>query len=136
MTDRPRSMPAPARFGLTEERAERDLRAAGWWGTSGPANGGEPVLIALSRSPDPDMALRGLDRLREGDPAGWPALDKALRVDDGLRGRLCAVLGTSTALTDFLVAQPAQWHRLTGQGNGGRTPRSEFTKTLLTAVGP
>jgi [glutamine synthetase] adenylyltransferase / [glutamine synthetase]-adenylyl-L-tyrosine phosphorylase len=126
-------MPAPARFGLTEERAERDLRAAGWWGTAGPADGGEPVLIALSRSPDPDMALRGMDRLREGAPAGWPALDQALRTDDGLRGRLCAVLGTSTALTDFLVARPEQWQRL--RGNGNRTPRAEFTATLLTAVG-
>ncbi|HYS34561.1 MAG TPA: bifunctional [glutamine synthetase] adenylyltransferase/[glutamine synthetase]-adenylyl-L-tyrosine phosphorylase, partial [Pseudonocardiaceae bacterium] len=131
MTDRPRSMPAPARFGLTEERAERDLRAAGWWGTAGPTDGGEPVLVALSRSPDPDMALRGLDRLREGNPAGWPALDHALRADDGLRGRLCAVLGTSTALTDFLVAQPEQWHRLTGD----RTPRADFTAKLLAAVG-
>jgi glutamate-ammonia-ligase adenylyltransferase len=131
MTDRPRSMPAPARFGLTEERAERDLRAAGWWGTAGPTDGGEPVLVALSRSPDPDMALRGLDRLREGNPAGWPALDHALRADEGLRGRLCAILGTSTALTDFLVAQPEQWHRLTS----GRTQRAEFAATLLTAVG-
>src|SRR6266702_8403281 len=131
MTDRPRSMPAPARFGLTEERAERDLRAAGWWGTAGPTDGGEPVLVALSRSPDPDMALRGLDRLPEGNPAGWPALDHALRADDGLRGRLCAVLGTSTALTDFLVAQPEQWHRLTGD----RTPRADFTAKLLAAVG-
>src|SRR6266567_5876403 len=98
MTERPRTMPAPARFGLTEERAERDLRAAGWWGTSGPVNGGEPVLTALSRSPDPDLALRGLDRLRAADPAGWPTLDDALRTDATLRGRLCAVLGTSTAL--------------------------------------
>ena len=105
-------MPAPARFGLTEERAEDDLRAAGWWGTSGPVDGGEPVLLALSRSPDPDLALRGLDRLRAADPAGWPELDAVLRTDVGLRGRLCAVLGTSTALADFLVAHPGEWRRL------------------------
>jgi glutamate-ammonia-ligase adenylyltransferase len=136
MTDRVRSMPALARFGLTEERAEADLRAAGWWGSAGPTDGGEPILVALSRSPDPDLALRGLDRLREADSVEWKDLAHSLRNDTGLRGRLCGVLGTSTALSDFLVAQPEQWRRLTGTGKDEhRTPRLAFTETLLTAVG-
>src|ERR1700742_3382570 len=102
MPDRPRSTPALARFGLTDERAESELRAAGWWETTGPTPGSEAILISLSRSPDPDLALRGLDRSREADPSGWADVAEALRVDRPLRGRLCAVLGTSTALADFL----------------------------------
>jgi glutamate-ammonia-ligase adenylyltransferase len=124
-------MPAPARFGLTEERAEHDLRAAGWWDVAGPVDGGEPVLVALSRCPDPDLALRGVDRLRAADPAGWTALDEALRTEVGLRGRLCAVLGTSTTLADFLVARPTEWRRL---ATGGRTAVAAYTDTLLAAV--
>jgi glutamate-ammonia-ligase adenylyltransferase len=133
--DRARSTPALARFGLTEERAEQDLRAAGWWGPSGPVDGSEPILVALSRSPDPDLALRGLCRLREADPETWPELAGALCTDPGLRGRLCAVFGTSTALADFLVSQPEQWRRLAGTVAGQLTLRSAFTDTLLTVVG-
>ncbi|HEX5119703.1 MAG TPA: bifunctional [glutamine synthetase] adenylyltransferase/[glutamine synthetase]-adenylyl-L-tyrosine phosphorylase [Pseudonocardiaceae bacterium] len=133
MPDRPRSTPALARFGLTDERAESELRAAGWWDTSGPTSGSESILIALSRSPDPDLALRGLDRLREADPVGWPDVADALRADRPLRGRLCAVLGTSTALADFLVAQPEQWRRLVGAD--ALTPRTGYSEALLTTVG-
>jgi glutamate-ammonia-ligase adenylyltransferase len=122
-----------ARFGLTDERAESELRAAGWWDTTGPTPGSEAVLISLSRSPDPDLALRGLDRLREADPSGWADVAEALRVDRPLRGRLCAVLGTSTALADFLVAQPEQWRRLVGAD--ALTPRGAFSEALLTTVG-
>jgi glutamate-ammonia-ligase adenylyltransferase len=128
-------MPALARFGLTDERAEADLRAAGWWGPAGPMDGGEPILAALSRTPDPDLALRGLDRLREADNGGWQDLADGLRTDPGLRGRLLAVLGTSTALADFLVAQPEQWRRLAGTGVGDLTKRAVFTETLLSTVG-
>ncbi len=128
-------MPALARFGLTEERAEHDLRAAGWWRETGLVDGSEPILVALSRSPDPDLALRGMDRLREADPAAWPELAEALRTDPRVRGRLCAVLGTSTALADFLVAQPEQWRRLAGTGSGELVLRADFSEALLTTVG-
>src|ERR1043165_8595193 len=131
MTERPRSMPAPARFGLTPERAEADLRAAGGWGTSGPVDSGEPVLLALSRSPDPDLALRGLDRLRSADPAGWPGVDAVVRDDVGLRGRLWGGPGTSTGLADFLVAHPGEWRRL---ATGHRVSAAAYTETLLAAV--
>ncbi|WP_199434320.1 bifunctional [glutamine synthetase] adenylyltransferase/[glutamine synthetase]-adenylyl-L-tyrosine phosphorylase [Qaidamihabitans albus] len=114
MVERARPTASAARFGFTEDRAEADLRAAGWWGESGPANGGEPVLAALSRTPDPDLALRAIDRIREADPAGWPELSEALRVDAVLRGRLLAVIGSSSALADFLVSTPEQWRRLAG----------------------
>ena len=98
-------------------------------------DGGEAILTALSRSPDPDLALRGLDRIREADPSGWPDLASALATDAGLRGRLLSVLGTSSALADFLAAQPEQWRRLTGTEGGVLTPAAAFTETLLTTVG-
>ncbi|MBP2320583.1 glutamate-ammonia-ligase adenylyltransferase [Kibdelosporangium banguiense] len=112
MADRARTVPSTARFGLTDDRADAALRAAGWWDDGGPVKGAEPMLTALSRSPDPDLALRGMDRLRESAGAGWPRLDDALRGDRALRGRLIAVLGASTAFADFLVANPDSCHAL------------------------
>ncbi|MFT7841176.1 bifunctional [glutamine synthetase] adenylyltransferase/[glutamine synthetase]-adenylyl-L-tyrosine phosphorylase [Saccharothrix sp. BKS2] len=109
MTDPARTPTSPARFGLTEERSGEHLRAAGWWEGRGPADGYEPVLVALSRSPDPDLALRGAERLRAALGDRWSDLDAALRDNEALRGRLLAVLGSSTALADFLVANPERW---------------------------
>ena len=102
-----------ARLGLTEPWAEPTLTALGWWSGDGPVEGAEPIMWALARSPDPDLALRSVERLVEGltDRA---AFDAALRADAVLRGRLLALLGSSTALADHLVAHPDRWHRLTG----------------------
>jgi glutamate-ammonia-ligase adenylyltransferase len=124
MADRARTVQSTARFGLTDDRADAALRAAGWWGDGGPVKGAEPMLTALSRSPDPDLALRGMDRLRESAGTAWPQLDDALRGDKLLRGRLIAVLGASTALADFLVANPDGCHSL----SDGSSP------SLLTAI--
>ncbi|MFC0114129.1 bifunctional [glutamine synthetase] adenylyltransferase/[glutamine synthetase]-adenylyl-L-tyrosine phosphorylase [Kibdelosporangium aridum] len=110
MADRARTVTSPARFGLTDDRAEAALRAAGWWGDDGPVKDAEPMLVALSRSPDPDLALRGIDRMRESGT--WSELTAALREDVQLRGNLIAVLGASTALADFLVANPDSWRTL------------------------
>ncbi|GAA3889170.1 bifunctional [glutamine synthetase] adenylyltransferase/[glutamine synthetase]-adenylyl-L-tyrosine phosphorylase [Saccharothrix violaceirubra] len=109
MTESVRPTMSPARFGLTEARTVDHLRAAGWW-LDRPTEGSEPVLVALSRCPDPDLALRGVDRLREA--VDWPALDAVLRADVVLRGRLLAVLGSSTALSDLLVGNPDLWRSL------------------------
>jgi glutamate-ammonia-ligase adenylyltransferase len=133
MTDRSRSAPALARFGLTDPRAEPQLRAVGWWGTAGPADGSEPMLVALSRSPDPDLALRGVDRLREADEDGWPELARALRDDRVLRGKLFGVLGTSVALADFLASQPDRWRCLARYG--GPDPDQPVVTRMLAAVG-
>src|ERR1700743_2352761 len=102
MAARARASPGLAPFGLTEERAEEELRAAGWWGPGGLVEESEPILVALSRSAEPDLALRALGRLRDADPGSWPELADALRTDPRLRGRLISVLGMSTALADFL----------------------------------
>jgi len=112
MTDPARTPTSPARFGLTEARSGELLRAAGWWDDRRPTAGSEPVLWALARSPDPDLALLGVDRLREALGDGWAELDGALRSSAVLRGRLLAVLGSSTALSDFLVANPDRWAAL------------------------
>ncbi|MDQ2587237.1 bifunctional [glutamine synthetase] adenylyltransferase/[glutamine synthetase]-adenylyl-L-tyrosine phosphorylase [Saccharothrix yanglingensis] len=112
MTDPARTPTSPARFGLTGTRSAEELRAAGWWEDRRPTDGAEAILFALSRSPDPDLALRGVDRLRVALGDGWPELDGALRDGAVLRGRLLAVLGSSTALADFLVANPDRWRGL------------------------
>ena len=70
-------------------------------------------MWALARSPDPDLALRALDRLAGANAREWTACDAALRGDVVLRGRLFALLGGSTALGDHLVSHPDRWRRLT-----------------------
>jgi [glutamine synthetase] adenylyltransferase / [glutamine synthetase]-adenylyl-L-tyrosine phosphorylase len=100
------------RLGLTEQRAERTLTDLGWWSEGRPARDAEPMMWALARSPDPDQALRALERLAESAGSGWADLDAALRSDLGLRGRLLAMLGSSTVLGDHLVAHPDHWRLL------------------------
>ncbi|MBM7772186.1 glutamate-ammonia-ligase adenylyltransferase [Actinokineospora baliensis] len=128
MADSARSISSAARFGLTDPRAEQDLRAAGLWGDNGPQR--EAVLTALSRTPDPDLALRGLDRIREAAPEQWAELLGELEADRRLRARLVAVLGSSTAFADFLAAHPDQWRRL----DGGGTAVEDYTAALYAAV--
>ncbi|TCP43607.1 glutamate-ammonia-ligase adenylyltransferase [Tamaricihabitans halophyticus] len=115
-----------ARYGLTGDQAETMLAEAGWWGPVGPTPGNDVLLAALSRSPDPDLALRGLDRLREA-LTDWTELRTELVADSPLRARLFGVLGSSTALADHLVANPAEWRRLLGAGGPGTvgSPRED-----------
>ncbi|WP_424184491.1 bifunctional [glutamine synthetase] adenylyltransferase/[glutamine synthetase]-adenylyl-L-tyrosine phosphorylase [Actinokineospora sp. G85] len=128
MADRVTS--STARFGLTESRAEAELRAAGLWDDHGPVTNHELILTALSRSPDPDLALRGLARIREADEPGWAELRSALVLDRRLRGRMISVLGGSSTLADLLVARPGEWRRLTGEG----VPASDYAQALLRVV--
>lgn len=109
---RPGSVPSPARYGFSDvSRAEEQLRRVGWWSASGPVNSSE-VLGALSRCPDPDLALHSLDRLREALGQQWAELSQEITEDTGLRGRLLGVLGISSAFGDYLVANPEMWRRL------------------------
>ncbi len=137
---------APARLGLTDPDAGPRLVALGWWDASGdgaPVPGTELIVWALARSPDPDLALVAIERLREalGDD-DWAGLDEALRADQGLRGRLFGVLGGSTALGDHLIANPDRWRTLSTHRTPGRTydpsvlpDLDERTGVLLAAVG-
>ncbi|HEX2771894.1 MAG TPA: bifunctional [glutamine synthetase] adenylyltransferase/[glutamine synthetase]-adenylyl-L-tyrosine phosphorylase, partial [Micromonosporaceae bacterium] len=125
-----------ARFGLGLTTGNGPGRAADLLGPGGlglwDARGQAPVdanaadlLTTLSRTADPDLALRQLHRIVEaerrtstGDPAGSPVL-AALRTDAGLRRRLLTVLGASSALGDHLAANPDQWQALTSSDPTG-----------------
>ncbi|AIJ21192.1 bifunctional [glutamine synthetase] adenylyltransferase/[glutamine synthetase]-adenylyl-L-tyrosine phosphorylase [Amycolatopsis methanolica] len=131
MAEQSRGAGSPARYGFTDDRAEEHLRAAGWWTDTGPAREALDILVALSRSADPDLALRSLDRIRETDEQGWPALTAALRDNRTLRGRLVGVLGTSSALGDFLVGHPGEWTRLAADKC---TDADCYADTMLDAV--
>jgi glutamate-ammonia-ligase adenylyltransferase len=102
------------------------LRRLGWWLYDGPRAEDEALLWALSRAPDPDLALRSLSRLR--DVTAWGELHEALSTDLELRGRLFGLLGSSTALADHVVAAPHRWRMLTGED-------VDYATTLLAAVG-
>jgi [glutamine synthetase] adenylyltransferase / [glutamine synthetase]-adenylyl-L-tyrosine phosphorylase len=120
-----------ARLGLTGARAEQVLTDLGWWTGDEPAPGAEHPMWALARSPDPDLALRALERFAAAVD-DWRACDAALRRDVVLRGRLLALLGGSTALGDHLVTHPDRWHRLTDEAS---TDVDTRTARLLAAVG-
>jgi glutamate-ammonia-ligase adenylyltransferase len=129
-TDRRAGAPL-ARLGLTGPRAQQVLTDLGWWAGDTPAAGAENPMWALARSPDPDLALRTLERFAAA-VTDWPACDAALRRDVVLRGRMLALLGGSTALGDHLVTHPDRWHRLTDEAS---TDVDTRTGRLLAAVG-
>ncbi|MBA0127063.1 bifunctional [glutamine synthetase] adenylyltransferase/[glutamine synthetase]-adenylyl-L-tyrosine phosphorylase [Haloechinothrix sp. YIM 98757] len=131
MIPRDRHGQTPVRFGLTDDRAEQRLVAAGLWLENGPAPGSEPVLTALAKTADPDVALIGLDRLREADEQAWETIRQALHDNPPLRGRLLAILGGSTALADHVVSTPDEWRRL---AHSREASTADYTAELLAAV--
>ena len=107
-TQRPK-LPGVGRLGLVDPPARADLNGLGW-----NTDAHVELLWSLSRAPDADSALRAVVRLSEALGNGWEELDHALLKDRGLRGRLFALLGSSLALGDHLVANPQSWHLLVG----------------------
>ncbi len=103
-------VPSVGRLGLVDARAAANLAKLGW---NTEAHG--DLLWSLSRAPDGDAALCALIRLVEALGDDWAELDAALATDRGLRGRLFAVLGSSLALGDHLIAHPQAWHLLQGK---------------------
>jgi glutamate-ammonia-ligase adenylyltransferase len=110
-TQRPK-LPGVGRLGLVEPRAQADLDALGW-----NTDAHVELLWSLSRAPDADTALKAIVRLSEALGSGWAEVDAALLKDKSLRGRLFAVLGSSLALGDHLIANPASWRLLAGPVN-------------------
>lgn len=110
-TQRPK-LPGVGRLGLVEPKAQADLDALGW-----NTEAHVELLWSLSRAPDADTALKAIVRLSEALGPGWAELDASLRKDKGLRGRLFAVLGSSLALGDHLIANPESWRLLAGTVN-------------------
>ncbi|MFC3966082.1 bifunctional [glutamine synthetase] adenylyltransferase/[glutamine synthetase]-adenylyl-L-tyrosine phosphorylase [Nocardia jiangsuensis] len=119
------AVPGVGRLGLLEPNAAANLRELAWDNVES-----IPVLWALSRAPDADLALTTLMRLREELGTGWAELDSALRTDKSLRGRLFALLGASSALGDHLVADPSAWQELRRK----ELPSAEQLRAELLAV--
>ncbi|MEV0807196.1 bifunctional [glutamine synthetase] adenylyltransferase/[glutamine synthetase]-adenylyl-L-tyrosine phosphorylase [Micromonospora sp. NPDC050200] len=145
-----------ARYGFGTAEGDGGARAAdllgpdglGLWRVEEQEPTDEPaaeLLAALSRAAGPDLALRQLHRLVEaerraagsgsgGGPAGTAtsALLDAVHADPGLRRRLVAVLGASSALGDHLVANPQQW-RVLATAPDGLAPTADGRLDLATA---
>jgi glutamate-ammonia-ligase adenylyltransferase len=134
-SDRRRSALSPARLGLTYEGAAGALAQLGWWQEGQVRDDATDLAWALSRAPDPDLALRTLSRLATAIGEGWAGLDAALRGDTGVRGRLFAVLGSSTALGDHLVARPERWRLLANAHAARPSWTVHAVERLLRAVG-
>jgi [glutamine synthetase] adenylyltransferase / [glutamine synthetase]-adenylyl-L-tyrosine phosphorylase len=107
-TQRPR-VPSVGRLGLVEPSAPADLANLGW-----DTDAHVELLWSLSRAPNADVALQTMVRLADALGPDWHQLNAALVKDRGLRGRLLAVIGSSLALSDHLVANPRSWHLLEG----------------------
>ncbi|WP_330179146.1 bifunctional [glutamine synthetase] adenylyltransferase/[glutamine synthetase]-adenylyl-L-tyrosine phosphorylase [Nocardia sp. NBC_01503] len=120
------AVPGVGRLGLLEPSAADSLRELAWDNVES-----VPLLWALSRSPDADLALLTLMRLREQLGSDWGALDSALRSNVALRGRLFALIGSSSAFGDHLVADPAAWRLLL---RAELPSRDEVLTALLDAV--
>lgn len=101
------AVPGVGRLGLLEPSAANSLRELAWDNVES-----VPLLWALSRSPDADLALLTLMRLREQLGKDWGALDSAVRTNTALRGRLFALVGSSSAFADHLVADAGAWRLL------------------------
>ena len=108
-TERPR-LPSTGRLGLVDPRAREHLDRLGW-----NTEDHIELLWSLSRAPDADAALHTMVRLADAVGDGWPELHQALLKDRSLRGRLFAVIGSSLALGDHLVANPDSWRLLAGR---------------------
>lgn len=107
-TQRPK-LPSVGRLGLVGPQAPADLDRLGW-----NTDAHVELLWSLSRAPDADTALSTMVRLADALGNDWVELNQALTKDRALRGRLFGVLGSSLALGDHLIANPASWHLLAG----------------------
>lgn len=107
-TQRPK-LPSVGRLGLVGPQAPADLDRLGW-----NTDAHVELLWSLSRAPDADTALSTMVRLADALGNDWDELNQALTKDRALRGRLFGVLGSSLALGDHLIANPASWHLLAG----------------------
>ncbi|MGW3269219.1 bifunctional [glutamine synthetase] adenylyltransferase/[glutamine synthetase]-adenylyl-L-tyrosine phosphorylase [Streptomyces sp. NPDC001056] len=99
----------------------------------------DPFLLeALGATADPDLALHGLVRLLEAQPA-QPAhreLLDTLIAAKPLRDRLLGVLGASTALADHLARHPTDWQALVTYEHQDLHPGvTEFERGLSGATG-
>ncbi|HEX6404351.1 MAG TPA: bifunctional [glutamine synthetase] adenylyltransferase/[glutamine synthetase]-adenylyl-L-tyrosine phosphorylase [Pseudonocardiaceae bacterium] len=135
MTEGGRAGLSLARLGLTDDRARGNLTKLGWWANGQVRENAADALLALSRAPDPNLALRALARVANAAGPEWAQLDAALRQEPGVRGQLFGLLGSSTALGDHLVAHPSTWHGVTSSGALRPGWTDCAAQRLLAAVG-
>ncbi|MBY0440738.1 MAG: bifunctional [glutamine synthetase] adenylyltransferase/[glutamine synthetase]-adenylyl-L-tyrosine phosphorylase, partial [Mycobacteriaceae bacterium] len=109
-TQRPR-LPSVGRLGLVDPPSGSYLSRLGW---DIDDDQHVALLWSLSRAPDADAVLHTMIRLTENPAAGWDEINAALLADRQVRARLFAVLGSSLALGDHLVAHPGSWKLLRG----------------------
>ncbi|MCS4535445.1 bifunctional [glutamine synthetase] adenylyltransferase/[glutamine synthetase]-adenylyl-L-tyrosine phosphorylase [Corynebacterium sp. HS2168-gen11] len=122
------TLPTLAGLSLSSAHAHDDLVTLGWWNEES-----LDILSTLAAVGDPDLALNTLVRLfaaLEDAPADREELAQAIRQDSGLRVRLFALVGGSTALGDHLVAHPGLWSQLSQP----LPTTAEMFQTLLGAV--
>ncbi|MHC3472518.1 bifunctional [glutamine synthetase] adenylyltransferase/[glutamine synthetase]-adenylyl-L-tyrosine phosphorylase [Streptomyces sp. 7R007] len=100
----------------------------------------DPVLLdALGATADPDLALHGLVRLLEAQPAPTARREllDTLIAAKPLRDRLLGVLGASAALADHLARHPRDWHALVMYEPRDLHPGvEEFERGLAEATDP
>ncbi|MER7663908.1 bifunctional [glutamine synthetase] adenylyltransferase/[glutamine synthetase]-adenylyl-L-tyrosine phosphorylase [Streptomyces sp. NPDC096193] len=99
----------------------------------------DPVLLeALGAVADPDLALRSLVRLVEGqEPPDRRVLLDTLVSAKPLRDRLLGVLGASEALGDHLARHPDDWRALATYESADLHPGvEEFERCLAAAADP
>src|SRR3954466_7210634 len=136
------------RFGFEDgERAARLLSdpALGLWDLdrNEPADPeAAPVVSALARAGDPDLAVRSLHRLIEAldkaDRSGGSAaaLLARLRGSSPLRARLLSLLGASAGLAAHPAANPGDWTVLDADDRGAVRPAAHaLERQMLMAVG-
>lgn len=119
-----------ARAGFTDSERARALLDR-WQLRSDPA-----TVAALAGAADPAVALAGLDRLLETCGTAAAELVERLRRSEGLRRRLVAVLGASTALAGYLARHPGTWRLLDDDSVVTARPSAfGLRRSLLEAVG-
>jgi glutamate-ammonia-ligase adenylyltransferase len=96
----------------------------------------EGILISIASAADPDLALTALARMADAMIATERGeFLAALRQREGLRIRLFAVLGASSALGDSLVRRPGDWRALAEDSMAWMRPTPlGLRRALLTAV--
>ena len=96
------------------------------------------LAAALASVPDPDGALLGLVRFMESagrDDTLRGPVTEALRVPGTPRDRVLAVLGSSAALGDHLVAHPDHWRAVTEAAPMGVDERTRRLVEAVTVAG-
>jgi [glutamine synthetase] adenylyltransferase / [glutamine synthetase]-adenylyl-L-tyrosine phosphorylase len=137
VTDGGRTGLSLARLGLTDDGAADILTKLGWWGHGRPGPDAEGFLWALSRAPDPNLALRTLDRLARAADTEWPELDAALRGEPALRG-CWFLLRRSHRVGQSVLSSGCSpqwvWTRLMGRLHPGPASKHSVLCVTLTAI--